>query len=723
MSASGSLSEQDMVDKLSLGVQVLENEILKPIQRKLREVNINRSQCVALVTDYQAGLSVISEQLDSLVLLAHDHSKGCSYLQSYRHADERRSRFWLCLYSLAEVARCLETGAIYISSCAVPESHRALLKLNPLGGRSKGASLTVGNYRTLSLTSSFLLQEFLFYRDVVLVEIQYLCDIRNCDTGKGDPSYPTFEWCAEKSSLAVVNRKNYRHSSPGEHGLLQASSAERLADEDTVHLRGQLREAAMTTRWFSPSTSRVRRYKKAIASYLMQLLEESTAPDALPSQFEVNHKDIKEGTVLGSGTSGYVVACKWQGEDVVVKYVNGALEGEKNRENFEREVMILASLQHPNTVRIFGFGYKEQTGFIIMEKMEANLTSLIRKNRNGESVSTPFPLDVNLGVLLQIVEGMCYLREHKVMHRDLKPENILVNRPDLKSEPLERFYQVKLGDFGTSKFQLNSHYLTPKVGTLIYMAPEILATIGGAELNPGGYTWKADVHSFGILCSEILTGERPFSEFRSSSELLAAIHRGVRPSLPDSTPHSLKSLIEDCWHTNPEMRPDVWQIRERLWKCRGECTPLVRFVKDSCLTPPSSWQGFCTRLDRWQQKASSQSRRFSFWDGSVRKSYNPSYIMTAFSSRKGFEEEPRETQWAHAQWTMQALNVSPEVSNHEVHTPEVSNNRDLGDLIEQARRKAEIARLRELNTLKGHVESIVRMKNLDINMIQMSYSV
>jgi len=55
--------------------------------------------------------------------------------------------------------------------------------------------------------------------------------------------------------------------------------------------------------------------------------------------------------------------------------------------------------------------------------------------------------------------------------------------------------------------------------------------------------------------------------------------------------------------------------------------------------------------------------------------------------------------------------------------PSGTANRELGDMAEQAKRRAEIARLRELNTLKGHVESVVRLKNLDINMIQQSYTV
>lgn len=145
---------------------------------------------------------------------------------------------------------------------------------------------------------------------------------------------------------------------------------------------------------------------------------------------------------------------------------------------------------------------------------------------------------------------------------------------------------MKLADFGTSKFQPNSHYVTPKLGTRAYMAPEILTTIKGD--NNGiktyqGYTWKADVYSFGITCSEILTGKRPFNRYPLGGE---------RPPLPDSIPSSLKSLIEDCWNTDPKKRPDVWEIRERLWQCRLD----LQF-RDDAQTPPSSWECFVTRLN------------------------------------------------------------------------------------------------------------------------------
>jgi H+-transporting ATPase len=93
---------------------------------------------------------------------------------------------------------------------------------------------------------------------------------------------------------------------------------------------------------------------------------------------------------------------------------------------------------------------------------------------------------------------------------------------------------------------------------------------------------------------------------------------------------------------------------------------------------------------------------------------------TAFTRQKDFGRESREAQWAHAQRTLHGLH--PPDSKEGVAAGG-SGNRELGFMAEQAKRRAEIAKLRELNTLKGHVESVVRMKNLDIGTIQQSYTV
>jgi len=54
---------------------------------------------------------------------------------------------------------------------------------------------------------------------------------------------------------------------------------------------------------------------------------------------------------------------------------------------------------------------------------------------------------------------------------------------------------------------------------------------------------------------------------------------------------------------------------------------------------------------------------------------------------------------------------------------EKNNYRELSELAEQAKKRAEVARLRELHTLKGHVESVVKLKGLDIETMQQHYTV
>ncbi|KAL8141955.1 hypothetical protein V2J09_014987 [Rumex salicifolius] len=90
----------------------------------------------------------------------------------------------------------------------------------------------------------------------------------------------------------------------------------------------------------------------------------------------------------------------------------------------------------------------------------------------------------------------------------------------------------------------------------------------------------------------------------------------------------------------------------------------------------------------------------------------------AFTKKKDFGKEERELKWAHAQRTLHGLQA-PDTKMFN----DRSNVTELNQMAEEAKRRAEIARLRELHTLKGHVESVVKLKGLDIETIQQAYTV
>jgi len=91
----------------------------------------------------------------------------------------------------------------------------------------------------------------------------------------------------------------------------------------------------------------------------------------------------------------------------------------------------------------------------------------------------------------------------------------------------------------------------------------------------------------------------------------------------------------------------------------------------------------------------------------------------AFTNKKDYGKEEREAQWALAQRTLHGL--QPHEANNLF--PEKSSYRELSEIAEQAKRRAEMARLRELNTLKGHVESVAKLKGLDIDTMNQHYTV
>ncbi|GAA0151103.1 primary active transporter [Lithospermum erythrorhizon] len=96
------------------------------------------------------------------------------------------------------------------------------------------------------------------------------------------------------------------------------------------------------------------------------------------------------------------------------------------------------------------------------------------------------------------------------------------------------------------------------------------------------------------------------------------------------------------------------------------------------------------------------------WDSMIQK-------RTAFTTKKDYGKGEREAQWALAQRTLHGLQTA--------ETSTIYHDKNHSEIAENAKRRAEVARLRELHTLKGHVESVVKLKGLDIETINQNYTV
>lgn len=97
-------------------------------------------------------------------------------------------------------------------------------------------------------------------------------------------------------------------------------------------------------------------------------------------------------------------------------------------------------------------------------------------------------------VVYPILKGIRYLHMLGIVHRDIKPENILCGNTAS---------DIKICDFGLSKFVLPSERMKIPCGTLAYLAPEIISETG--------YGKGADMWSLGIVVYLLLRGKLPFS--------------------------------------------------------------------------------------------------------------------------------------------------------------------------------------------------------------------
>jgi tRNA A-37 threonylcarbamoyl transferase component Bud32 len=274
--------------------------------------------------------------------------------------------------------------------------------------------------------------------------------------------------------------------------------------------------------------------------------------------------EAKRGEYLGKGAFGSVFQCTWFGMACAEKSFNPFLD-ENQKRDFENEVGVMVRLNHPHVVRLIFFHQDSTKCSIVMELMPTNLERHIEERKVSHK---PFTPQAAVDVMSQIASAMEYLHGQGVVHRDLKPNNILVSpntNPELSADG---YVEVKLADFGLAKTKVNtsSSMLHSQIcGAATWRAPEAFPDHEGHQrpFPPK----KADVYSFAILCSQILSGKLyPFGY--PPVRLLERISspQNERPFLPSNNNYhaQLLSLIKQCWELDPHMRPNFSTICSSL---------------------------------------------------------------------------------------------------------------------------------------------------------------
>src|SRR5579859_3008148 len=102
-----------------------------------------------------------------------------------------------------------------------------------------------------------------------------------------------------------------------------------------------------------------------------------------------------------------------------IKVLQTRLAG-SNLEQFRDEARIIASLTHPNIVRVLDFGVEEGTPYLVMEY--ATDGTLRQRHPKGIPLS---PSSI-LPYVRQTADALQYAHNKKFIHRDIKPENMLL---------------------------------------------------------------------------------------------------------------------------------------------------------------------------------------------------------------------------------------------------------------------------------------------------------
>jgi len=235
--------------------------------------------------------------------------------------------------------------------------------------------------------------------------------------------------------------------------------------------------------------------------------------------------DFIFGKVLGKGSFGTVniVTRKQDNKIYAMKRVNISSLSDKDKRSSLNEIRILASLNHPNIIdyKEAFFDERTKTLNIVMEfAEEGDVENKVKENLKRR---LRFKEETIWEWLIQILEGLKYLHDNKIMHRDLKCANIFLTKNGI----------LKLGDLNVSIITQMGMAKT-QTGTPYYCSPEIW--------NDRPYDYKSDIWSVGCILYELCQLRPPFRG-TNLRELCRNVNRGYYLPISSYYSNELRQMI------------------------------------------------------------------------------------------------------------------------------------------------------------------------------------